>query len=259
MWFGVVTLFPEMFDLSERGGLMGGVIGRAVESGLIEVELFNPRDFTSDRHRTVDDRPYGGGPGMVMMVEPLTQAVHQARNKAPADTRVVLMSPQGEVFRQSTAVSVGAQGGVILVCGRYEGLDERFIRSEVDAEWSVGDFVVSGGELPALMVIDAVARHVPGVLGNRQSIFDESHLDGTLDYPHYTRPENTGDSGGQVPDILLSGNHPEITAHRRREALWRTFQRRPEMLTRRLFSSADRKLLMQCFEQEAEDAKKQDN
>lgn len=245
MWLGVVSLLPELID----AGRSGGVFARAVDAGMLDLEVFNPRAFTSDKHRTVDDRPYGGGAGMVMMTEPLRLALMAAKEAAPANTKVVLMSPQGKTFDQALAVQQSQQKGLILVCGRYEGLDERFVQNYIDEEWSIGDFVLSGGELPALVVMDAIARHIPGILGNSLSIIDESHLDGTLDYPHYTRPlvMEPQTKGVEVPEVLLSGNHKKVQEFRRREALGRTFDRRPEMLTGRVFSERDRKLLKDCI------------
>ncbi len=258
MWIGILSLLPEIL----QAGTSGGVVSRAVAAGIVDLNLFNPRDYTTDRHRNVDDKPYGGGAGMVMMNDPLTAALGAAKDAAPQGSPVVLMSPQGQVFNQQQAVAAADFPGIILVCGRYEGVDERFVQRHVDLEWSIGDYVLSGGELPALVVIDAIARHIPGTLGNSLSIIDESHLDGTLDYPHYTRPVEY--AGVRVPDILLSGNHTKVNEYRRREALGRTFDRRPELLTGRVFSERDRKLLSECFalkqimtdRNEAEDAKK---
>ena len=249
MWLGVVSLLPEVIDAGRRGG----VFARAIEAGTLTLEVFNPREFTTDKHRTVDDRSYGGGAGMVMMTEPLRKALVAAKQAAPAGAKVVLMSPQGTTFDQALAVKEAGQdaqqAGLILVCGRYEGLDERFVQTFIDEEWSIGDYVLSGGELPALVVMDAIARHIPGTLGNSLSIIDESHLDGTLDYPHYTRPARSASQteGQEVPEVLLSGNHRRIQEYRRREALGRTFDRRPEMLTGRVFSERDRKLLKDCI------------
>jgi len=240
MWLGVITLFPEMFDAVSSNG----VFGRAVDNGIISLNRYNPREFSTDKHRTVDDRPYGGGPGMVMMVEPLLKALQAAKKDAPKSSLVVLMSPQGEVFSQAKGIDYGQLEGLILICGRYEGVDERFIQRHVDEEWSIGDYVLSGGELAAMVVTDAIARHLPGTLGNQMSVIDESHLDGTLDYPHYTRPEKLGLD--VVPADLLSGNHKRMSRHRRREALKRTLDRRPDLLTGRVFSQ-DRKLLEECF------------
>ena len=241
MWLGVITLFPEMFDAVSSNG----VFGRAVDNGIISLNRYNPRDFSTDKHRTVDDRPYGGGPGMVMMVEPLLKALEAAKKDAPENALVVLMSPQGEVFSQAKGIDCGQLEGLILICGRYEGIDERFIRGHVEEEWSIGDYVLSGGELAAMVVTDAIARHLPGTLGNQMSVIDESHLDGTLDYPHYTRPEKLGLD--VVPAELLSGNHKQMSRYRRREALKRTLDRRPDLLTGRVFSQEDRKLLEECF------------
>ena len=241
MWIGVVSLLPELI----AGATSAGVFSRAVANGLITLQVFNPRDFTTDKHRTVDDKPYGGGAGMVMMVEPLRAALQAAKEAAPCDVPVVLMSPQGQVFSQSAAAEHSRQTGLILICGRYEGIDERFVSRYVDAEWSIGDYVLSGGELPALVVMDAIARHLPGTLGNSLSIIDESHLDGTLDYPHYTRPVEA--EGLNVPAELLSGDHRKVSLYRRREALGRTFERRPDLLVRRLFSDEDRELLKACI------------
>ena len=237
MWLGIITLFPDMFEAVTREG----VFGRAVASEIVSLEFFNPRDYTTDRHRTVDDRPYGGGAGMVMKVEPLQQAVAAAKERAPANTPVVLMSPQGQRFSQTQVSAHRDRAGLILVCGRYEGIDERFINRWVDVEWSVGDYVLSGGELPAMVVMDAIARHLPGTLGNQMSAIDESYLDATLDYPHYTRPEIVG--AQEVPSELMSGDHNRTKRYRRALALQRTLERRPDLLTGRLFDPLDRQLL----------------
>lgn len=250
MWIGMISLMPEMFQTLTGSG----VVARGITAGLLQIDLFNPRDFAHDKHRSVDDRPYGGGAGMVLMVEPLARCLAAARAAAPADTEVVLLSPQGRVFKQQQAVQCCSRAGLILVCGRYEGIDERFIEQYVDHEWSVGDFVVSGGEIPAMLVADAIARHIPGVLGNRMSIIDESHLDGLLDYPQYTRPVESAKLA--VPQVLMSGDHRLIRDFRRREALKRTFARRPELLTQRVFSDSDRRLLSDSVEHEASNAKK---
>ena len=245
MWFGIVTLFPELV----QSAASAGVFGRAIQNGIVTLETFNPRDFTSDRHRTVDDKPYGGGAGMVMLYEPLALAIQAARARAPEDTAAVMLSPQGEVFDQGMAVAQTENPGLILVCGRYEGVDERFIEQHIDQQWSIGDFVLSGGEIPALAAMDAIARHIPGTLGNRLSIIDESHLDGLLDYPHYTRPEET--DGLRVPGQLLSGNHAQVSDYRRREALYKTFARRPDLLVGRVFEDKDRELLIGALQLEA--------
>lgn len=241
MWLGIVTLFPDMFAAVGREG----VFSRALEAGVVTMEFFNPREYTSDRHRTVDDRPYGGGAGMVMKVQPLLAAVEAAKRKAPADTPVVLMSPQGHSFAQADVAKSRDLAGLILVCGRYEGVDERFVQRCVDIEWSIGDYVLTGGELPAMVVMDAIARHLPGTLGNQMSALDESYLDATLDYPHYTRPETLASE--TIPQQLLSGDHGQVARYRRREALERTLKRRPELLTARTFDMQDRELLLEIF------------
>ena len=225
MWFGVVTLFPEMFEAISRFG----VTGRAVRNGSIEVECWNPRDFTHDKHRTVDDRPYGGGPGMLMKVQPLRDAIHAAKAAAGDDeVKVIYLSPQGRRLDHNGVQELATRKKLILVAGRYEGIDERLIETEIDEEWSLGDFVLSGGELPAMTMIDAVSRMVPGVLGHQDSAVEDSFADGLLDCPHYTRPEQF--DGMQVPEVLLGGNHEEIRRWRLKQQLGRTWKRRPELL-----------------------------
>ncbi len=248
MRFAIVTLFPELFE----GQTQSGVFARALRSGVLELEFFNPRDYADDARRSTDDRPFGGGAGMVMSYLPLTRAVQAARTALP-DARTVLLSPRGRVFDQGLAVdTAAAEAALILVCGRYEGLDQRFIDRCIDVEWSIGDYVLSGGELAALVVMDAIARHLPGTLGNSQSKLDESHLDGSLDYPQYTRPEIVDDL--QVPQVLLEGDHGRIAQFRRREALKKTYEARPDLLTRKLFSAADRALLTTCWQANDADA-----
>ncbi len=220
----VVSLFPEM--LQAVTGF--GVTGRAVKQGLIEVECWNPRDFTRDRHRTVDDRPYGGGPGMVMMVEPLRSAIDAARRWTGEDVPVIYLSPQGRPLDQSGVETLAEVGSMILVAGRYEGIDERLLESVVDQEWSIGDYVLSGGELPAMVVIDAVTRLIPGALGHAQSAEQDSFAEGLLDCPHYTRPEDF--EGRRVPEVLLSGDHKKIRRWRLKQALGRTWLKRPDLL-----------------------------
>lgn len=236
MWIGVISLFPEMF-LSITGH---GVTGRAVKNGLISVDCWNPRDFTYDRHHTVDDRPYGGGPGMLMMVEPLRKAIHAAK-AAAGDAKVIYLSPQGRKLDQQGVCELAANEKLILVCGRYEGVDERVIQTEIDEEWSVGDYVLSGGELPAMVLIDAVSRFVPGVLGHQASAKEDSFADGLLDHPHYTRPEVL--DGMCVPPVLLSGNHAEIDRWRMKQSLGRTWLRRPELLESLALTDEQRMLL----------------
>jgi tRNA (guanine37-N1)-methyltransferase len=224
MWVGIISLFPEMF----RAVTEFGVTGQAVKKGLLEVETWNPRDFTHDKHRTVDDRPYGGGPGMLMMVQPLRDAIHQAKKTAGGKAKVVYLSPQGRKLDQAGVEELAQNENLILICGRYEGVDERIIQTEVDEEWSIGDFVLSGGELPAMTLVDAVARFVPGVLGDFASAEEDSFANGLLDCPHYTRPDVL--EGLEVPAVLKSGNHKDIRRWRLKESLGRTWLRRPELL-----------------------------
>jgi tRNA (guanine37-N1)-methyltransferase len=237
---GVVTVFPEML----RGLTEFGVTGRASRNGLLEVLAFNPREFAADAHRSVDDRPYGGGPGMVMMVEPLRSAIRAARARLP-EAEVIYLSPQGRRIGQQDVRELAARRSAILVAGRYEGVDERLIELEVDAEWSIGDYVLSGGELAAMVLVDAAARLLPGTLGNAESCRDESFMDGLLDYPHYTRPEEV--EGKRVPEVLLGGNHAEIRRWRLKQALERTWRRRPDLLDGRRLDSEQRALLDECM------------
>ncbi|MEZ9131433.1 tRNA (guanosine(37)-N1)-methyltransferase TrmD [Vibrio breoganii] len=224
MWVGVISLFPEMF----RSVTDFGVTGQAVKKGLLSVETWNPRDFTQDKHRTVDDRPYGGGPGMLMMVQPLRDAIHTAKQAAPGKTKVIYLSPQGRKLDQQGVEELATNENLLLICGRYEGVDERIIQSEVDEEWSIGDFVMTGGELPAMTLIDSVSRFIPGVLGDFASAEEDSFANGLLDCPHYTRPEVL--DGKEVPAVLKSGNHKDIRRWRLKQSLGRTWLRRPEML-----------------------------
>lgn len=236
-WFGLVTLFPEMFQtFCEQG-----VFGRAVKKNLLSVDTFNPRDFTHDKHRTVDDRPYGGGPGMLMMVKPLTDAIRAAKAAAGENSKVIYLSPQGRRLNQQGVKTLSQTEKLILVAGRYEGIDERVIESEVDEEWSVGDYVLSGGELPAMILMDAISRFVPGVLGHEQSAEQDSFTDGLLDCPHYTRPEVL--DGQRVPGVLLSGDHEKIRQWRLQQSLGRTWQRRPELLNDLALTEEQQRLL----------------
>ncbi len=237
MRFDVVTIFPEMVKvLAEHG-----VVGRAVKRGTVALETWNPRDFTRDVHRTVDDRPYGGGPGMVMKVEPLVAAIEAARARAEAGTRVLYLSPQGSRLDQAAVRSLAERQHVVLVAGRYEGIDERVIEGHVDEEWSIGDYVLSGGELAALVLMDAVTRLLPGVLGDPESAQQDSHTNGLLDCPHYTRPERVGDRA--VPPVLLSGDHEAIRRWRLKQAVGRTWTRRPDLLNVRHLTDEERQLL----------------
>ena len=224
MHFEVITLFPEMVATVAEFG----VVGRAQRKGLIEVGCENPRDHTRDVHRTVDDRPYGGGPGMVMKFEPLAGAIAAARERLPQGSPVVYLSPQGRVFAQAAAQRFAGLQGMTLLAGRYEGVDERLIESQVDEELSLGDFVLSGGEIAAMAVIDAVVRLLPGVLGDDESAAQDSFMEGLLDCPHYTRPEEI--DGRSVPEVLLSGDHAEIARWRLKQALGRTHERRPDLV-----------------------------
>lgn len=241
---GVITLFPEMFEAISQGG----VTGRAIRDGLLQINAINPRDFTHDRHRTVDDRPYGGGPGMLMMVQPLTDAIAAAKQALGAETKVIYMSPQGRKLDQTGVKELAQCEKLILIAGRYEGIDERVIQHQVDEEWSIGDYVLSGGELPAMVLIDAVARMVPGVLGHQDSAAEDSFATGLLDYPHYTRPEQL--DGEAVPPVLLSGHHEKIRRWRLQQALGRTWLRRPEMLNNLALTDEQRELLDEFIEQQ---------
>lgn len=233
----VVTLFPEMVETLLRFG----VTGRAVERGLLEVVAWNPRDDAHDRHRTVDDRPYGGGPGMVMKVQPLRDTLRRARAAVEPRGKTLVLSPQGRPLNQDGVRELAREERLILLAGRYEGIDERLIELEVDEEWSIGDYVLSGGELAALVVIDAVARLLPGALNDDESAAQDSFMEGLLDCPHYTRPEDI--DGRRTPAVLLSGDHAAIARWRRREALGRTWLRRPDLLARRVLDARDRALL----------------
>jgi tRNA (guanine37-N1)-methyltransferase len=237
MHIAVVSLFPVML----REALAHGVLGRAIERGLVSVDCVDPRSHATDVHRTVDDRPYGGGPGMVLKVEPLRSALRDAVARAPAHSRRVYLGADGRRFDQDMARQAGAWPGLVLVAGRYEGVDERFIEAEIDEVWSIGDYVLSGGELPALVVIDAIARLLPGVLGSAESAVQESYSDGLVDWPHYTRPPDC--DGRAVPAVLMSGDHAAIDRWRLQQALGRTWLRRPELLERRGMSGEERELL----------------
>jgi tRNA (guanine37-N1)-methyltransferase len=237
MRIAVVSLFPSML----REAMAHGVLGRAVERDVLEVTYFDPREHTRDVHRTVDDRPYGGGPGMVLKVEPLRDALRVARATMPAGTRAVYLGADGMRFDQERARGARGWPGLILVAGRYEGVDERFVECEIDEQWSIGDYVLTGGELPALVVIDAIARLLPGTLGSEESALQESFSDGLLDWPHYTRPISV--DGHEVPEVLASGDHAAIRRWRLKQALGRTWLRRPELLERRGLSSEELALL----------------
>lgn len=236
MHFDLITLFPEMINTLRENG----VTGRAFDRALVTLSCWNPRDYTTDVHRTVDDRPYGGGPGMVMKVEPIVSAIADAKKKSP-DSKVVYLSPQGQRFDQPAATELSQCSGLILLAGRYEGVDERVIQQQVDEEWSIGDYVLSGGELPAMVLMDAVIRLLPGVLGHEDSANQDSFMDGLLDCPHYTRPETLG--AQKVPDVLLSGDHKKIREWRLKQALGRTWLRRPDLLEKRELTELEQQLL----------------
>jgi tRNA (guanine37-N1)-methyltransferase len=235
--FDVITLFPEMFAALTASG----ITRRALERGLWQIECWNPRQWTQDVHRTVDDRPYGGGPGMVMMASPLEQAINAAKAAAGVETKVICLSPQGRRIDQRRVEELAASKGAILLCGRYEGIDERLMERCVDEELSLGDFVLSGGELAAMALMDACIRQLPGALNDEASAVEDSFAAGLLDCPHYTRPEVY--EGFVVPDVLLSGNHEKIRRWRLKQALGRTWQRRPDLLETRALSNEEADLL----------------
>lgn len=243
MRIDIVTLFPPMFDAVSAYG----ITGRAVEQGIVEVGLWNPRDYAHDRHRTVDDRPYGGGPGMLMKVQPLRDAIHDARKAQEGPSHVVYLSPQGRTLDQAGVQELARHEHLVLIAGRYEGVDERLIETEVDEEWSIGDYVLSGGDLAAMVVIDAVTRLLPGALGHVDSAQQDSFSHGLLDYPHYTRPEFF--EGMPVPEVLLSGNHAAIERWREKQALGRTWLRRPELLASLELDERQQQLLQEFIQE----------
>lgn len=259
MTFDIVTIFPAMVEAA----LAAGVVGRAIERGTLTVTVHDLRTFTFDRHHVVDDVPYGGGPGMVMKPEPWFRALAAVARERPARPHIVLTSPQGRRFTQDVAKELSRHAHLVLLCGRYEGIDER-VRSAVDEELSIGDYVLSGGELPALVLVDAVARLIPGVVGDEQSVVDESFNRGLLDFPHYTRPAalrpdgeaadvttatEAADAALTVPAVLLSGNHAAIRRWRKRQAIARTLQRRPEMLAAAVLDDEEREILRELVAQ----------
>ena len=239
--FDVITIFPEMLDAL----IDHGITRRALEEKVFELRTWDPRDFTTDNYRRVDDRPYGGGPGMVMMAEPLQACIDAAkarqREAGVASPKVVLMSPQGERLTEALVRELAAEAGLVLIAGRYEGVDERVVVRSVDREVSIGDYVTSGGELPAMVLIDCVARRLPGSLNDAESAAQDSFSAGLLDWPHYTRPEQWNEA--RVPEVLLSGNHAAIARWRRKQALGRTWERRPDLIEEGKLSKEDRALL----------------
>ena len=238
--FDVITLFPELVQAVTASG----IVGRAAKTGLIDLHCWNPRDYTKDVHRTVDDRPYGGGPGMVMKPDCLVATIKAVRtvnlNKA-IKTKVIYLSPQGKTLNQAAVKEMSTKQGLIFLCGRYEGVDERVLEMEVDEEWSLGDYILSGGELGAMVLIDSITRLLPDVLGHKDSADQDSFSEGLLDYPHYTRPEIFAEK--EIPAVLKSGNHQRIARWRRQQALGRTQLRRPELLENRILDAEDKKLL----------------
>jgi tRNA (guanine37-N1)-methyltransferase len=237
MRIDVISIFPAMFDAVREFG----ITGRAIRAGILSLEVWNPRDYTEDKHRSVDDRPYGGGPGMVLRPEPLARAITAARDATDTRAPVIHLSPQGRRLDHATIEALVRHRRLILLAGRYEGIDERLVETEVDEEWSVGDYVLSGGELPAMVLIDAIARRLPGALGDEDSAKEDSFVSGLLDCPHYTRPEVY--AGRSVPEVLLSGDHERIRQWRLKQALGRTWLRRPDLLSRLQLSEEQQRLL----------------
>ena len=237
MKFDIVTIFPRMIEAA----LAEGVVSRGIASGVLDVKVHDLRDHTTDRHRSVDDEPYGGGPGMVMKPEPLVKAVEEIRGRRGTPDAVIVLSPQGERFTQAEAVRLSQLSHIALLCGRYEGMDERVPELVGAREISLGDFVVSGGELPAMIIVDAVSRLIAGVVGDEQSVAEDSFARGLLDYPHYTRPAEF--AGLKVPDVLLSGHHADVRRWRKKTALARTLDRRPDLIERAALDDEDRALL----------------
>lgn len=241
MKFDIITLFPEMF-----AALNYGVIGRAINNNLVTLKLINPRDYSQDKHKRVDGRPYGGGPGMVMMAEPLSAAIKAAK-KNDGNAKAILLTPQGKLLNQNAVNSLIKNEHLILIAGRYEGVDERLLAADID-EWSIGDYVLSGGEFAAMVLIDTMVRLLPNVLGDKDSAEQDSFMDGLLDCPHYTRPENF--NGQNVPNVLLSGNHKEIAKWRLQQKLGRTFLRRPDLLKKCQLTTKEKDLLTKFFNEQ---------
>ncbi|MBM3350953.1 MAG: tRNA (guanosine(37)-N1)-methyltransferase TrmD [Betaproteobacteria bacterium] len=245
--FDVVTLFPEMFDAVTKQG----ITSRALQQHIYDVRYWNPRDFTVDNHKTVDDRPYGGGPGMVMLIEPLEQAITAAKlsqSETNIESWVIHLSPAGKPLTHQRVMQLSKKQGLILLASRYEGVDQRLIDAQVDEEISIGDYVLSGGELPAMVLMDAMIRQMPGALGDRDSAIEDSFVDGLLDCPHYTRPEEY--KGVKVPEVLLSGNHAKIKQWRLKTALQRTRDQRPDLLAARSLTKEEARLLKEVQEDE---------
>lgn len=241
MWFGIITLFPEIFSALESG-----ITGRALKEKIMSIDCFSPRAYATDKHQSVDDKPYGGGPGMVMMAEPLTAAIDAARAAAPSPPTVIYLSPQGRHFDQAAAERLATLKSVVMIAGRYEGIDERIILNEVDEEWSIGDYILTGGELAAMVMIDACSRLLPGVVGDDQSVLQDSLTSGLLKYPQYTRPEVFNKQS--VPAVLLSGHHAEIRKWRLQQSLGRTWLRRPDLLEKRELTREESTLLSEFID-----------
>lgn len=248
----VITLFPPMFEAIGKYG----ITARALENGLYELKLWNPRDFTTDAYRTVDDRPYGGGPGMVMLAEPLEKAIKAAKSRQQEAgvgvSKVIHLSPQGKPLQHEDVMRLSAEQGLVILASRYEGVDERLLASQVDEEYSIGDYVLSGGELPAMVLIDAIVRQLPGALGDADSAAEDSFVNGLLDCPHYTRPEVYKDM--KVPEVLLSGNHAKIRQWRLKSSLQRTRARRPDLLAERPLSKEESRLLAELDKEQEQDS-----
>lgn len=242
IWFGVISLFPEMFHL-----LQAGVTGRAIQQGIVNLQIWNPRDFAQDKHQTVDDKPYGGGPGMVMKPGPLKAAINAAKKTATHPPTVIFVTPQGKPFNQAAAARLAALPAIILVSGRYEGLDERIIEQEIDEEWSIGDYILTGGELPAMVMIDAISRLLPGVVGDEDSVTQDSLTIGRLKYPQYTRPALF--ETAQVPEVLLSGHHHLIEEWRLKQSLGKTWLKRPDLLAQMALTAKDILLLNEFIDE----------
>lgn len=235
MQLGVITVFPEMFQT-----LQYGVMGRAIKQNLLHITYWNPRDYAANKNKNIDDRPYGGGPGMVMTMQPLRDTIRIAKAKLP-NARVIYLTPQGKRLDQAGVIALANYSQLVLVSGRYEGIDERLIATQIDEEWSIGDYILSGGELAAMVMMDAIARLIPGVLGHEGSAQQDSFMKGLLDHPHYTRPEQS--DGLAVPDVLVNGNHAEIKRWRLKQALGRTWLRRPDLLEKRALTPEEQVLL----------------
>ncbi len=234
--FGIVTIFPEMFN-----ALNASITGKAQENEIIKIQCWNPRDFTTDRHKMVDDRPYGGGPGMVMKPEPICKAITAAKEHNSSKAKVIQLTPEGKTFTQEVAKELAQRDGFILVAGRYEGIDERVVETAIDEQYSIGDYILTGGELPAMVLIDSVVRLLPGALGDAASAVKESFSEGLLDYPHYTRPREY--AGIKIPDVLQSGNHQAIEEWRHQQSLKRTWQKRPDLLKSYQLTDSDKEFL----------------